>query len=114
MSPTTGPDSEADAIARARRLDRACDWFEQVWKAAGPGGEKRPTVEAFLGPLQGQARRALLVELLAIDVAYRRRAGEQPTAEEYRRRFPDASAALAALFADDSAPNPPADSSPPR
>jgi hypothetical protein len=97
-------------MALARRIDRACDRFEQVREAARPGWEKHPTVEAYLGPLQGQARQALL----AIDAAYRRRAGERPTAEEYRRRFPDASAVLSGLLLDASAPNPPTDCSPPR
>jgi hypothetical protein len=96
------PQSEAEAVALARRIDRACDWFETAWKAAGPQGEKRPSVETYLGPFGGGARRSLLTELLALDLAYRRRAGERPTAEEYRRRFPDAAAVIAALFADES------------
>jgi eukaryotic-like serine/threonine-protein kinase len=102
MSAAPGSESETDSISLARRIDRACDWFEIAWKAAGPKGEKRPSVETYLGPLQGQARQSLLAELLALDLAYRRRAGERPTVEEYRRRFPDVDAGLSALFADES------------
>ena len=42
----------------------------------------------FLGDAAGRERAALLQGLLALDVHYRRRRGESPTADEYRRRFP--------------------------
>src|SRR5262249_16686426 len=44
--------------------------------------------EAYLGGAGEEDRPALLRELLALDLAYRRRAGEAPRAEEYLRRFP--------------------------
>ena len=38
--------------------------------------------------MAGPERQALLRELLALDLAYRRRGGEPPTPDEYRMRFP--------------------------
>ena len=64
-------------------VDRACDRFEAAWKAG-----RRPSIEDSVGEVAGPERRALLRELLALDLAYRRRGGEPPTPDEYRMRFP--------------------------
>src|SRR5262249_8822380 len=67
----------------AQQIDQVCDRFETAWKA-GP----RPRIEDYLThtPEPGQA--LLLRELVALEIAYRRRSGEQPRAEEYHARFP--------------------------
>jgi WD40 repeat protein/tRNA A-37 threonylcarbamoyl transferase component Bud32 len=101
-SPNAGPEadetqwSRAGAAPRAgdatatltpevqRWLDAACDRFEAAWKA-GP----RPRPEDYLGDPADPRRSILLRELVALDVAYRRRHGEQPAAQDYRDRFPE-------------------------
>src|SRR5262249_30284726 len=56
---------------------------------------------------------ALLRHLLAVELAYRRRAGERPTPGEYRARFPGHAAAVAAAFGAEAPPDPPPDRPPP-
>jgi hypothetical protein len=65
----------------AQQIDQVCDRFETAWKA-GP----RPRIEDYLThtPEPGQA--LLLRELVALEIAYRRRSGEQPRGEQ--ARFP--------------------------
>src|SRR4051794_36933152 len=63
------------------RVDRFCDHFQAAWRTG-----RRPRIEEYLA--NTRERPLLLRELLALEVAYRRRAGERPTEEEYRRRFP--------------------------
>jgi tetratricopeptide (TPR) repeat protein len=67
----------------ARRINEVCNRFELAWQA-GP----RPRLEDFLSDTPEPERSVLLRELIALDLDYRRRAGEKPTAEEYRERFP--------------------------
>src|SRR5262249_43320601 len=76
------------------RIGQACDRCGAAWRAGG-----RPGVEAFRGQAQGRGRRALLRELLRLELASRRRQGEQPGAEEYRRRLPGDAEAVEAAFA---------------
>src|SRR5262245_53207715 len=71
------------SAAEARRIDQACDRFEAAWKAG-----RRPRPEDYLGAAGGPERSALLRQLLTLDWDYRRRAGEEPRAGEYRARFP--------------------------
>jgi serine/threonine protein kinase len=66
-----------------RRVDEVCLRFERVWKEG-----QRPAIEDFLGDTPGPEREALCQELLALEVAYRRRAGESPIPDEYQARFP--------------------------
>lgn len=68
----------------ARHIDRACDAFESAWQSG-----QRPSIEQYLVKAPAQVRKELLRELLALDIAYRRRGGEQPSHEEYRQRFAD-------------------------
>src|SRR5262245_23999954 len=58
--------------------------FDREWRA-GQG----PRNAAWFRGVDGQRRPALLEELLHIELEYRRRSGETPTAEEYRLRFPE-------------------------
>ncbi|HEY7422826.1 MAG TPA: hypothetical protein VH682_01070 [Gemmataceae bacterium] len=64
---------------------------------AGP----RPRLEDFLAGAEGFERQVLLRELLALDVHYRRRAGEVPTVGDYARHFSDASALWSEVFPED-------------
>jgi serine/threonine-protein kinase len=64
-------------------VDRACDAFEAAWKAG-----RRPCLEDHLAAVPEAERPALLRELVLLEAAYRRLAGERPTAEEFLARFP--------------------------
>jgi WD40 repeat protein len=87
------------------QVDRACDRFEAAWRAAGTAG--RPRLEDYLAEAPAALRPVLLPELLALELAYRRRAGERPEPAEYTARFPDQPALVAAAFAEAAPPNTP-------
>ena len=89
--PETG--SAALPLSLERQLNAACDRFEAAWRAG-----TRPRIEDFLTDCPGPGRGALLAEMLALELAYRARAGEVPAPEEYRTRFPAHEAAIRAAF----------------
>lgn len=76
-------DREDSAVSRFLRLDEVCDRFEACWKAG-----RRPRIEDYLDTAQESDRLELLQELLLLDLEYRTRAGECPSAAEYKARFP--------------------------
>ncbi len=61
-----------------RRIDAVCDQFEEEWRAG-----RRPRVAAF-----ADGDPDLALELVRLDVEYRRQAGEQPAAADYAAEFP--------------------------
>jgi WD40 repeat protein/DNA-directed RNA polymerase subunit RPC12/RpoP len=65
-------------------IDEIADRFEAAW-----AGEARPDIARFLGNEQGVRRRALLEELIGIDLEYRCRAGPAPSLAEYVHDFPE-------------------------
>jgi hypothetical protein len=66
---------------------------------AGSTGQ-RPRIEDYLGESPGPEQAVLLCELIALDIDYRRLAGEHASVAEYGARFPDLDAArLARLLA---------------
>src|SRR5262249_28802648 len=67
----------------ARQIDLTCDRFEAAWKAG-----QRPDPAEFLGAAAGPMRAALLRQLLLLDWEYRRRAADDPPADDYHTRFP--------------------------
>jgi serine/threonine protein kinase len=71
------------AISVQRHVDEICLRFERAWKAG-----QRPAVEEYLGDAPEPERTLLCQELIAVEIAYRRRAGETPREEEYQARFP--------------------------
>ncbi len=75
------------------RIDRICDRFEAAWDRG-----ERPRIEDDLGEVVEPHRRALLRDLLAAEVAARRRRGERPEPRDYRDRFPDDADAVEAAF----------------
>src|SRR5262245_28080775 len=94
MNGRTSLDGEDLSPVVAARVDGACDRFEAEWRAG-----RRPRIEA--GPVvedPGPWRSAPLYHLLKVELAYRRLGGEGPTAEEYRRRFPDDAAPIERAF----------------
>ncbi len=68
----------------AQRIDGVCDAFEAEWLA-----NRTPRAEDFLAGFAGIERVALLRELLALEIDYRRRRGPPPGVDEYAARFPD-------------------------
>ncbi|MDR3638192.1 MAG: serine/threonine-protein kinase [Isosphaeraceae bacterium] len=75
-------------------IDESCDRFESSWRSG-----VRPELEAFLDGAQGQARQKLLRELLALDLEFRRGAGEHPDVADYITRFPDHTLVVESVFA---------------
>jgi WD40 repeat protein/serine/threonine protein kinase len=69
-------------------LDKICDRFEAAWQAA-VAPDQRPRIEDYLRDTPAPVQGLLIRELIALDMAYRRRHGETPTGEDYCRRFPD-------------------------
>ena len=67
-----------DLVGARRRCDALCDEFEQAWQSG-----ERPRVEAFAARVPVSERAKLLRELVALDCAYRREAGEQPQPADY-------------------------------
>jgi serine/threonine-protein kinase len=75
------------------RVDEACDRLEAAYLAGG-----RPRIEDHLPEAPGPQREAFFRELLAIDLAYRRRRGEVPRARDYIGRFPGHDALIIAAI----------------
>jgi eukaryotic-like serine/threonine-protein kinase len=94
----TGPEHRPDHPAL--RLDAACDRFEAAWKKG-----QRPRIEDFLGEATVSERPEWLQALLDVELDCRRAAGEAPTPDEYRRRFPEHPQLIADAFAE-SQPRP--------
>lgn len=72
-----------DDLERIRKIDSNCDRFEQDWLS-----DRRPSIESYLLEVHGALKQALLVELIAIELHYRRKAGEAIEFAEYHTRFP--------------------------
>jgi len=86
MSAAASRNDGSVPLSQAQRVNEVGDRFERAWQA-GP----RPCIEDYLGDTPEPERSALLRELIALDMAYRRQAGEQPQPEYYRERFPSVS-----------------------
>jgi WD40 repeat protein/serine/threonine protein kinase len=87
MTESSWSGSESLPLSLARRVDAVCSRFEIAWQNTGPTGS-RPRIEDYLGDTPEPERLALLRQLIPLDANYRRRAGEDPRAEDYHRRFP--------------------------
>jgi serine/threonine-protein kinase len=82
-------------------IDAIATPFDQAWRAfvcQGCTGQ-RPRIEDFLMGVTEPKRSQLLAELLRVEVEYRRKAGERPTAAEYEQRFREHGALVHDLFA---------------
>ncbi len=67
----------------AGRLDELCDRFEAAWKNGSA-----PALEDYVPELPGVSTEQGFRELLALDIAYRKKLGQAVKAEDYRVRFP--------------------------
>jgi serine/threonine protein kinase/formylglycine-generating enzyme required for sulfatase activity len=68
---------------RLERFIPICARFEALWAEGA-----RPRIEDFLAGAEGRERAILLRELLMLEMHLRKRAGEQPTVDDYCERFP--------------------------
>lgn len=84
MSEATPLNSASPSLSVAQRIDQACDQFEEAWKTAGATNQ-RPRIDEYLGDVPEPERSAHFRELPALDLAYRRQCGEQPTEDDYAR-----------------------------
>jgi serine/threonine-protein kinase len=66
------------------RLDRVCRDFEAAWR-----GGRLPEIEAFLAELSPTERPAFVLELVLLDLEYRRVRRHPCRVEEYLARFPE-------------------------
>jgi WD40 repeat protein/serine/threonine protein kinase len=82
MSAVSSQSASRLPLAQALRLNEACNRFELAWKAG-----RRPGIEDYLGDTPEPERSALARELVALDIDYRRQAGEHPRTEDYRAFF---------------------------
>jgi tetratricopeptide (TPR) repeat protein len=94
-------DSDQWSPSVARNVDAVCDRFERAHRAG-----QRPRVRDFLAGAPAAEYPILLRELLALDLAYRRRAGDAPTPDEYLCQFPDHAGLIGAVFGE-AVPGPP-------
>jgi serine/threonine protein kinase/formylglycine-generating enzyme required for sulfatase activity len=74
-------------------MEGICDRFEDAWQAG-----QRPQIEDYLGEVPERERPRLWRELLRLELAYRRQAGETLAVDDYVRRFPDQAEMVLALF----------------
>jgi WD40 repeat protein len=95
VSQTSSQSDESLPLSQARRIDEACNAFELAWQAG-----QRPRIEDVVGDRPEPERSVLLHELIALEMAYRQRAGEQPQPAEYQARFPDLAPSHRPTFAD--------------
>jgi serine/threonine-protein kinase len=84
MSHDTGNPDRAATSSLQDWVDEVADRFDAAWQH-GP----RPGIAAFVGGERGPRRTTLLLELVKIDLEYRWKAGERPSADDYRAEFPE-------------------------
>ncbi len=87
MEPQPQDNSLAISLSQVQRTDQVCDQFEAAWKTAVKTST-RPKIDAFLAGVPPAEWPELLLELLILDLDYRRQRGEAPTLEEYRSEYP--------------------------
>jgi tRNA A-37 threonylcarbamoyl transferase component Bud32 len=105
---------DAGPLAVLARVDQVCDRFEAAWPDPGRLAP-RPRIEDYLGETPEPERSQLLTPLLALELEYRRAAGENPLLEDYRARFPDHGEVVRRVFSapETVPPQRPANPSPP-
>jgi serine/threonine protein kinase/lipopolysaccharide biosynthesis regulator YciM len=86
---------EADGLSFGAqyRISQACDAFEAQWRAG-----EQPRIEDFLLDFAEAEHPALLLELIALEIEFRREIGETPSLREYHSRFPDHCVAVDRAF----------------
>ena len=80
-------------VALARRIDLACDRFEQNWQLG-----RRQSLESYLVSVEPTERDAYLRALLELELELRRQQGEVPQENEYLIRFMGDQTLVESLF----------------
>ncbi len=83
-------DDDSVSFMLANHISHICDQFESDWLAGG-----QPRMEDHLVGLTGPERAPLVDELLAVELHWRRKAGDLPALGECLERFLEARAILA-------------------
>lgn len=81
------------SVIQSRRIDALCGEFEASWRSG-----RRPRIETLAADANAADRSRLLAELVALEFALRREAGESVSVAEYLRRFPQDEATVAAAL----------------
>ncbi len=84
MGELAHPPHDADPGLWLAWSDEVADAFEAEWQTTA-----FPSIATYLGTTHGDRRRALLEELVQIDLEYREQAGKSRTLEDYAREFPE-------------------------
>jgi hypothetical protein len=85
---------DSPSLSAPEYVDSVCDRFEAAWRAG-----RRPRIEDYLAEAPGPARGMLLQELLALEIDLRFVERENPSPEEYQRRFPGRVDVIKVVFA---------------
>jgi serine/threonine protein kinase/Tfp pilus assembly protein PilF len=85
----------------ARRVEEVCNRFEAARKAG-----QRPRIEVYLAGVDEPDRSILLRELLALELEYSTRQGEEPTPQEFEHLFPQHRELIRQAFDDLLSPTP--------
>src|SRR6516165_3429134 len=85
----------------ARRVEEVCNRFEAARKAG-----QRPRIEVYLAGVDEPDRSILLRELLALELEYSTRQGEEPTPQEFEHLFPQHQEIIRRAFDDLLPPTP--------
>ncbi len=101
MAPDAADSSEFRQLPLGRRIDMLCDAFEAEWLAG-----RTPSLEPFLSRVTRDERPALLRELAALEIDYRKQRGETISADEFYQRFPTYREIIAQIFSSQPAPQP--------
>ncbi len=88
------------SVKELEAIDAVCVQFERQLKR----GES-PDIALHLNDCSDQIRDSMLVELIKLEIDYRRRNGLRPLREEYESRFPNETLAIHAAFENTTGPN---------
>lgn len=83
-----------DVVKLSLEIDKICDAFEASFQR-----NEHPRIEEYLDAALGEPE-TQLIELVRVELAYRRKFGETPNIEEYLERFPKYHGALQDLAGD--------------
>nr|MCU0707693.1 protein kinase [Pirellula sp.] len=79
------------------QIDSICREYRALWKQG-----KRPRLEQWIDQVPEDAQPQLFLNLLQTEVAYRQRAKETPTSDDYLKRFPQFSRQVRQAFHEQS------------
>src|SRR5262245_56430779 len=83
MSQSPSPSKHRSFFDNLQCLIAQCR-FESEWESG-----KRPRAEDFVAQRPIEERAVLIPRLLAVEISIRRKAGDEPSLEELRARFPE-------------------------